>query len=49
MVYDQLTTDSYSLQMADAPKAMADMVEALAGAILVDYDFQIQAAFQVGL
>lgn len=45
--YDRLTIDSYSLYMPDAPKAMADMVEALAGAVLVDNGMNVEVTFKV--
>ena len=45
--YDRLMDSSFGLEMGGAPKAMADMVESLAGAVLVDNDFQLEPAFQV--
>lgn len=45
--YDRLTADSYNF-IAAAPKALADMVEALAGAVLVDNGFSLDETLQVG-
>ena len=45
--YDYLMNASFGLAMTVAPKATADIVESLAGAILVDSDFQLEAVFEV--
>lgn len=45
--YDMLTDQSYGLEMAIAPKAMADMVESLAGAIFVDSGSELGPVFEV--
>lgn len=45
--YDTLTDHSYGLEMAIAPKAMADMVEALAGAIYIDSSGDLKPVFEV--
>ena len=45
--YDRLMDSSFGLEMGGAPKAMADMVESLAGAVFVDNDFWLEPAFQV--
>jgi len=47
LTYDNLTKRSFSLEMADAPKALADMVEALAGAVFVDSGFSLERVFEV--
>lgn len=44
--YDHLTDRNYGLEMAVAPKAMADMVESLAGAIFVDSHCRMQPVFE---
>lgn len=44
--YDFLTEGSYGLEMATAPKAMADMVESLAGAIYVDSGCQLDIVWK---
>ena len=45
--YDFLTEGSYGLEMATAPKAMADVVESLAGAIYIDSDCQLGPVWKV--
>jgi dsRNA-specific ribonuclease len=47
LAYDRLTDSSFGLEMAAAPKAMADMVESLAGAICVDTAFDLVPVFEV--
>lgn len=44
--YDQLTDTSYGMELARAPKAMADIVESLAGAVYVDAGFNLEPAFE---
>jgi len=45
--YDFLTEGSYGLEMATAPKAMADVVESLAGAIYIDSGCQLAPVWKV--
>lgn len=47
--YDELTDMSYGLDLPDSPKVLADMLEAIVGAVYVDCGFQIQPVFKVWL
>ena len=47
VAYDRLMDSSFGLEMGATPKAMADMVESLAGAVFVDNGFRLEPAFQV--
>lgn len=49
LAYDRLMDSSFGLEMGGAPKALADMVESLAGAICVDSAFDLGPVFQVTL
>ena len=46
--YDRLTDMSYGMDLPDAPKVLADILEATIGAVYVDCDYSLAPVFKVG-